>query len=229
VIFENELSNAYIRPIIFRGTGSLAVLPPEHVTVEVAIAAVPWGTYLGEEGLRNGIDVCVSTWHRQSSATNPILSKASGHYLNAQLIAGDASRNGYSEAIVVNANGTISEGSAENIFLIREGRIYTPDLTASILSGVTRDTVIHLAERLGFDVRQSSLPRDLLYLADEIFLTGTAAEITPVRSVDRLAVGTGRPGPITRAIQDAFFGLFDSSTEDEWGWLTPVTTSARMS
>ncbi len=218
VIVENQLESAYIRPLIYYGFGTLAVLPPEEMTAEVIIAAIRWGAYLGEEGLKNGIDVCVSSWSRMTSATNPVLSKAGGHYLNSQLVASDARRNGYAEAIVVN-NGLISEGSAENIFIVRDGVIFTPPLAAAILGGITRDSVMVLARELGFEIREQSLPRDLLYVSDEIFLTGTAAEITPVRSVDQLPVGNGKPGPITKALQSAFFGLFDGSTQDQWNWL----------
>ncbi len=222
VIVDNDLSSAYIRPIVFRGTGSLAVLAPEDISVEVVIAAIKWGSFLGENALTNGIDVCVSSWHRTTSASNPILSKAGGHYLNSQLIAEDARRGGFAEAVVVNADGTISEGSAENIFIVRDGVLYTPPITASILCGITRDSVMQLARCLDIEVREQSLPRDFLYLADEMFLTGTAAEVTPVSSVDRIAVGSGEPGPLTKKIQHAFFGLFSGETHDEWNWLDAV-------
>ncbi len=222
VIIDNDLKSAYIRPLIFRGFGSLAVNPPDDVSTDVVVAAIQWGSYLGEDGLRNGIDVCVSSWHRLTSASNPVLAKAGGHYLNSQLIADDARRNGYAEAIVVSTDGMISEGSAENIFMVRDGVVYTPPLSASILGGITRDSVMTLARWLGYEIREQLLPRDMLYIADEIFLTGTAAEITPVRSVDRMPVGEGRPGPITLAIQGAFFGLFNSTTEDRWHWLERV-------
>lgn len=222
IIAVNDLTSAYIRPIIFRGAGSLAVLPGDDVPVEVVIAAIEWGAYLGEDGLKNGIDVCVSSWNRMTSASNPILSKAAGHYLNSQLIAGDAKRGGYTEAIVVNANGTISEGSAENIFVVRDNKLMTPPVTASILHGITRDSALTLARALKIEVIESDLPREFLYLADEIFLTGTAAEITPVRSVDGIRVGDGKPGPITKQIQEKFFGLFTGETEDEWEWLATV-------
>ena len=221
VIRDNDLQSAYLRPLIYYGLGSLAVLPPEEMLADVVVAAIGWGAYLGDDGLKNGIDVCVSSWHRMTSASNPILAKAGGHYLNSQLVAADARRNGYAEAIVVN-DGLISEGSAENLFLVRDGVVYTPPLASSILGGITRDSIMKLAIQLGIEVRQEVLPRDLLYLADEVFLTGTAAEVTPVRSVDRLPVGDGQPGPITRALQTAFFGLFDGSTPDRWGWLDAV-------
>ncbi len=222
-ISENELKAAYIRPLIFRGAGPLGVVPGDDVPVEVMIAAMEFGTYLGDEGLKNGIDVCVSSWHRTTSASNPVLSKAGGHYLNSQLIGGEARRNDYVEGLAVTAGGMISEGSAENIFVIRDGIIFTPPLSAAILGGITRDAVMTLADDLGFEVRQETMPRDLLYLADEIFLTGTAAEVTPVRSVDRMEVGSGTRGPITEKIQTAFFGLFDGTTGDKYGWLDAVT------
>ena len=222
VVVDNDLSSAYIRPLVFRGTGSLAVLAPENISVEVMIAAIKWGSFLGENALTHGIDVCVSSWHRTTSASNPILSKAGGHYLNSQLIAEDSRRGGFAEAVVVNADGTISEGSAENIFIVRDGVLLTPPVTASILCGITRDSIMQLARSLDIEVREQSLPRDFLYLADEIFLTGTAAEVTPVRSVDRIVVGSGEPGPLTRKIQQAFFGLFSGETIDKWNWLDAV-------
>jgi branched-chain amino acid aminotransferase len=222
VVLDNGLGSAYIRPLVFRGCGSLGVLPSASHPVDVVIIGINWGNYLGEAGLRDGIDVCVSSWHRMTSASNPILSKAGGHYLNSQLIANDARRSNCVEAIVVNADGTISEGSAENVFVVRDGVLYTPPLSASILGGITRDSVITLARHLKIETVERNLPRDYLYIADEIFLTGTAAEVTPVRSVDGLPVGAGKPGEITKQIQRTFFGLFDGRTPDEWNWLTAV-------
>lgn len=224
-ISENGLSNAYIRPLIFLGAGSLGVVPNADVPVDVIVAAIEWGAYLGEEGITEGIDCCVSSWSRTTSAAIPVLAKAGGHYLNANLIGGEARRNGFTEGISVSANGTISEGSAENIFIVRDGVIYTPPLAASILGGITRDSAITIAQELGYEVIEQQLPRELMYIADEMFMTGTAAEITPVRSVDRIEVGSGSRGPITEAIQSTFFGLFDGSTSDQWDWLTPVTTT----
>jgi branched-chain amino acid aminotransferase len=189
---------------------------------EDIVAAMEFGAYLGEEGLKNGIDVCVSSWTRTTSAAMPVLSKAGGHYLNAQLIGGEARRNGFAEGISVTARGTISEGSAENLFVVRDGEIFTPPLSAAILGGITRDAVIHIAKDLGYTVTEAELPRELLYISDEVFFTGTAAEVTPVRSVDHIEVGSGSRGPVTEAIQSAFFGLFDGTTEDKWNWLDPV-------
>ena len=222
-ISENGLTSAYIRPLVFRGAGSLGVVPNDDVPVDVIIAAMEWGAYLGEEGMTKGIDCCVSSWSRTTSASIPVLAKAGGHYLNAQLIGGEARRNGYDEGISVSAAGTISEGSAENIFLVRDGKIFTPPLSASILGGITRDSAIVLARDLGYEVIEEQLPRELMYVADEMFMTGTAAEITPVRSVDRIEIGSGSRGPITEAIQAAFFGLFDGTTQDKRNWLERVS------
>lgn len=221
-IVKNDLKSAYIRPLIFLGAGSLGVVPNEDVPTDVIIAAFEWGSYLGEEGLKNGIDVCVSSWTRTTSAALPILSKAGGHYLNAQLIGGEARRNGFAEGISVTARGTVSEGSAENLFVVRDKVIYTPPLSAAILNGITRHSAIVLAEDLGFKVVEQEIPRELLYIADELFFTGTAAEVTPVRSVDGIEVGSGSRGPVTEAVQSAFFGLFDGTTQDKWNWLDPV-------
>lgn len=221
-IADNDLYNAYIRPLTFYGAGPLGVVPSDEVPVETIIVAFEWGAYLGEEGMTKGIDVCVSSWSRTTSSSIPVLAKAGGHYLNAMLIGGEARRHGYVEGISVSDKGMISEGSAENVFLVRDGVVYTPPLAAAILGGITRDSVITLAKHLGFEVVEQALPRELMYTADEMFLTGTAAEVTPVRSVDGIEVGCGSRGPITEKIQSAFFGLFDGTTKDEWGWLDPV-------
>ncbi|QEG24142.1 branched-chain amino acid transaminase [Mariniblastus fucicola] len=221
-IADNNLYNAYIRPLTFYGAGSLGVVPSADVPVETIIVAFEWGNYLGEEGMTKGIDVCVSSWSRTTSASIPVLAKAGGHYLNAMLIGGEARRHGYVEGISVTDKGTISEGSAENVFLIRDGVIYTPPLASAILGGITRASVMTLAKTMGLEVVEQALPRELMYTADEMFLTGTAAEVTPVRSVDGIEVGCGSRGPITEKLQSAFFGLFDGSTEDQWGWLDAV-------
>ncbi len=221
-ISENELTNAYIRPLTFFGAGSLGVVPSSDVPVETMIMAIEWGAYLGEEGLTQGIDVCVSSWSRTTSSSIPVLAKAGGHYLNAMLIGGEARRHGYVEGISVTDKGTVSEGSAENIFIVRDGVIYTPPLAAAILGGITRASIIEMARSAGMEVVEQQLPRELMYVADEIFFTGTAAEVTPVRSVDGIEVGSGSRGPITEKLQSAFFGLFDGTTEDKWGWLDPV-------
>jgi branched-chain amino acid aminotransferase len=221
VVRENGLQNAYIRPLVWRGYGEMG-LNPLRSPVEVMVAAMEWGAYLGAEGLEHGVDVHVSSWQRVAPNTLPAMAKAGGNYLSSQLIVMEAARNGYAEGIALDVHGWLSEGSGENLFLIRDGVIYTPPVTAALLPGITRDAVITLAQQLGYEVREQNLPREMLYLADELFFTGTAAEVTPIRSVDKLPVGSGKRGPITTAIQKAFFGLFSGETEDRWGWLTPA-------
>jgi len=223
VVVANKLTDgAYIRPIAFRGYGEIGLAPkPDHPT-EVSVAAWQWGTYLGADALENGVDVCISSWQRVAPNTIPALAKAGGNYLSSTLVSLEARENGFDEGIALAADGTVSEGAGENLFLVRDGIIYTPNVTAAILTGITRASVMTLAKDLGLEVVEQSLPREMLYIADEIFLTGTAAEITPVRSVDRIEVGTGTRGPITRQLQEAFFGLFNGSTKDKWGWLEPV-------
>lgn len=223
VVSANELVNgAYIRPIAFRGYGEPGLAPrPDH-RVDVAIAAWEWGAYLGAEGLEQGVDVCISSWQRVAANTIPALAKAGGNYLSGQLISTEAKRLGFAEGIALSTDGTISEGAGENVFVIKDGRILTPPSSSSILTGLTRDAVIKLAHRMGITVEEKSIPREALYLADEIFFTGTAAEVTPIRSVDRIEIGPGHRGPITKQLQDAFFGLFSGETEDIDGWLEPV-------
>ncbi|MBN8480285.1 MAG: branched-chain amino acid transaminase [Xanthomonadales bacterium] len=221
LIAANGLGSAYVRPIVFRGAGGLGVLPKAGSPVDVSIMALDWGAYLGD-ALEHGADVCVSSWNRPAPNTFPTWAKAGGNYLSSQLIAFEAQRGGYAEGIALGANGLLSEGAGENLFLVKRGRLLTPPTSAGILAGITRDSVIALAGDLGLAVEERDLPREALYSADEIFMTGTAAEITPVRSVDRKAVGAGKPGPVTRALQQAFFGLFDGRTPDTRGWLTHV-------
>ena len=220
-VARNGLNSAYLRPIAFYGNVGLGLTPPQ-VPVDVAIAAFEWGAYLGEDGLSNGVDVCVSSWSRLAPNTMPTGAKAGGNYLSSQLISMEAKRHGYHEGIAMDINGMISEGAGENLFVIRNGTIYTPPLSGCILPGLTRDTVMTFAKKFGYDVREELIARESLYLADEIFMTGTAAEVVPVRSVDRITVGNGARGPITEKIQAAFFGLFNGQTADEWGWLEPV-------
>ncbi|MFT3792455.1 MAG: branched-chain amino acid transaminase [Rudaea sp.] len=226
VVIANKMKSAYMRPLVFRGAGPLGVIPKEGTSVDVCIIAMEWGAYLGD-AIENGADVCVSSWHRAAPNTFPSWAKAGGNYLSSQLIGYEAKRHGYHEGIALGYNGLLSEGAGENLFLIRNGKITTPSTSASILAGITRDTVITLAAKLGYEVAERDLPREALYTADEVFMVGTAAEVTPVRSVDRKPVGEGKPGPITKAIQKSFFGLFDGTTRDEWGWLTPVTTETK--
>ncbi|NCB57863.1 MAG: branched-chain amino acid transaminase [Gammaproteobacteria bacterium] len=222
IVTKNGMKSAYLRPLAFIGNVGLGVLPKSD-KVEVMIGALPWGAYLGDDALANGVDVMVSSWSRLAPNTIPTGAKAGGNYLSSQLIAREARRNGYVEGIALDTNGYISEGSGENLFIIKNGVLYTSPATSGILPGITRDTIMTLARELGYTIREESLQREALYLADEIFMCGTAAEITPVSSVDRMQIGEGRRGPITEAIQKSFFGLFNGETEDKWGWLTPVS------
>lgn len=219
---ENGLGACYIRPIALRGYGDVGVLPQNN-PVETYIACYPWGRYLGEEGLNDGVDVCVSSWNRIAPNTLPALSKAGANYMNSQLIRMEAHINGYAEGIALDEAGYVSEGSGENLFVVRDGKMLTPPLGASVLPGITRDTVIKIAGQLGIQIIETIIPRELLYIADEVFFTGTAAEVTPIRSVDRIPVGPGHRGPITEQIQKRFFSIVKGDAKDEFGWLTPIT------
>jgi len=220
IVRENDLQAAYIRPVAYLGYGEMGPASSD-VKSETAIAAFPWGAYLGEEGMKNGIDVAVSSWRRFAPGTIPAGVKAGGNYLSSRLISMEAKEKGYAEGIGLSHDGTVSEGAGENLFVVHKGRIITPPAASSILAGITRETVCVLAAKAGYEVVEQALPREMLYAADEIFLTGTAAEITPVRSVDNLSVGNGER-PVTSKLQKMFFGLFNGETEDEWGWLDPV-------
>jgi branched-chain amino acid aminotransferase len=223
VILENQLTDgAYIRPIAFRGYGEMGVAGNINEPASCSIAAWEWGSYLGDGGLENGVDVCISSWQRVAPNTVPTLAKAGGNYLSSILITLEARRLGFTEGIALNSAGFVSEGAGENLFLVQDGKIYTPPVAASILAGLTRDTVFKLANACGLTIIEQDIPRELLYIADEVFLTGSAAEITPVRSVDKIQVGDGRRGPITEQLQKQFFGLFDGSVNDRWGWLEPI-------
>ncbi|MFQ2203411.1 branched-chain amino acid transaminase [Aeromonas hydrophila] len=222
VVRENGLKGGYLRPLAFVGNVGLGLHPPLDAKADLMVAALPWGAYLGEEGLKNGVDVCVTSWNRLAPNTIPTGAKAGGNYLSSQLISREAKRNGFAEGLALDVNGYLSEGAGENLFLVKNGVLFTPPATAAILPGITRDTIMTLARDLGYEVREQALPREALYVADEIFMTGTAAEVTPVRSVDRMKVGAGCRGPVTEQLQNAFFGLFNGQTEDKWGWLTPV-------
>jgi branched-chain amino acid aminotransferase len=223
VIRENKLfDGAYLRPIVYRGYGEMGVAGDIEEPARCSIAAWQWGSYLGEGGLEKGVDVCVSSWQRVAPNTVPALAKAGGNYLSSALVTLEARRLGFAEGIALNTAGFVSEGAGENLFVVQDGKIYTPPIAASILCGLTRDTVIKLAGTMGLEVIEQDIPRELLYIADEVFLTGSAAEVTPVRSVDKINVGAGKRGPITEKIQRKFFGLFDGSTADEWGWLEPM-------
>ena len=224
VVLENGLlDGAYIRPIAYRGYGEMGVAGDPDAPAECSIAAWEWGSYLGEGGLENGVDVCMSSWQRVAPNTLPTMAKAGGNYLSSILVTLEARRLGFTEGIALNSEGYISEGAGENLFLVKDGVLYTPPASASILCGLTRDMVIKFAESIGLRLLEQNIPREMLYIADEVFLTGTAAEITPVRSVDRIEVGNGSRGPITETFQNQFFGLFDGSTKDIWGWLEPIS------
>jgi branched-chain amino acid aminotransferase len=230
-IFETIRANGfdacYIRPIIYRGLGALGVNPFKS-PVEVIIAVWKWGQYLGEDAVTNGVDVCVSSWNRMAPNTFPAMAKATGNYLNSMLIKMEAIVNGYTEGIALDSGGRLSEGSGENLFLVYGGRILTPPLAGTILPGITRDTVITLARDAGYIVVEQQIAREMLYIADEVFFTGTAAEITPVRSVDRIPVGAGTRGPVTERLQKEFFALLDGDVQDRYGWLTPIPVEARV-
>jgi branched-chain amino acid aminotransferase len=218
-IRANGFKACYIRPLVYRGYGALGV-NPFTCPVDVAIFVWPWGAYLGPEALERGVSVCVSSWNRMAPNTLPSLAKCCGNYANSQLIRVEADLAGYDEGIALDASGYVSEGSGENIFVVRDGILLTPPLSASILPGITRTIVIAIAKELGYPVREEMIPREMLYLADELFFTGTAAEVTPIRAVDKIEVGTGRRGPMTTAIQSRFLQMVSGEIPDEHGWLT---------
>jgi branched-chain amino acid aminotransferase len=221
LIERNDLNSCYIRPMVLRGYGAAGMLPVGCPT-ETWIACWPWGTYLGEGALENGVDVCVSSWNRPEPNTYPSLAKAVGHYNNAQLIKMEAVANGYVEAIALGPDGLISEGSGQNLFLVRDGTLYTPGVDGTILQGITRATMLQIAADMGIRTEQKPLPREMLYTADELFFTGTAAEVTPIRSVDRISIGTGRAGEITLKLQRRFMEIVHGRVADDHGWLTHV-------
>ncbi len=221
VLQANQHPSAYIRPLVFRGYETLGV-DGRSCPVEAILATVPWGRYLGPEAIEQGVDVQVSSWRRMAPDTLNAMAKIGGQYVNSQNIVMEAKDNGFTEGIALDINGYVSEGSGENIFVVYKGELFTPPFANSILGGITRDCAITIAQDLGYDVREMTLTREMLYLADEIFFTGTAAEITPVRSVDRMPVGEGKRGPITQAIQEVFFGIVEGTLPDKWNWLTPV-------
>ncbi len=192
--------------------------------VDVYVACWEWGKYLGPEAMAEGVDVCVASWTRIAPNTLPALAKAGANYMNSQLIKMEAMANGYCEGIALDSNGYVSEGSGENLFVVRDGKLLTPPLGASVLPGITRDTIVILAKDLGIPVVETIIPRELLYIADEVFFTGTAAEVTPIRSIDRITVGKGSRGPVTERIQKEFFAIVEGKTNDRHGWLSPVET-----
>lgn len=225
VIENNGVAPCYIRPIAMRGYGEIGVNPVGS-PIDVFIANFPWGKYVA--GGHGGADVCISSWNRLAPNTMPALAKAGANYMNSQLIRMEADINGYAEGIALDVNGLVSEGSGENVFVVRNGVLYTPPLANSALSGITRDSVLTIARHLGMSVVEQSIPREMLYIADEVFFTGTAAEVSPIRSIDRILVGDGNPGPITKQVADEFFGIANGLRPDRFGWLTPVKVDAQM-
>ncbi|MEO8215732.1 MAG: branched-chain amino acid transaminase [Acidobacteriota bacterium] len=221
VINANDFDECYLRPLVYRGFQSLGVYPGK-CPVDICIGAWKWGKYLGEEALENGVDVCVSSWNRMAPNTFPALAKATANYMNSILIRSEAEADGYSEGIALDVQGYVSEGSGENVFLIKKNILYTPPLGASILAGITRDSIITIARDLGYEVVQSLIPREMLYIADEVFFCGTAAEVTPIRSIDRIKIGSGQRGVITERIQTRYFETIRGEVADVHGWLTYV-------
>jgi len=222
LIESNGIAPCYIRPIVIRGYGEIGV-NPKGSPVEVYIANFPWGKYVAGTG---GADVCISSWNRLAPNTMPALAKAGANYMNSQLIRMEADTNGYVEGIALDVNGLVSEGSGENVFVVRNGVLYTPLLANSALSGITRDSVLTIARHLGLSVTEQPIPREMLYIADEVFFTGTAAEVTPIRSIDRILVADGKTGEITKKIADEFFAIANGLKPDRFGWLTPVKVNA---
>ena len=217
----NKMEECYIRPVVYRGYSELGVNPLKN-PINSFIVVWEWGKYLGPEALEQGVDVCVSTWNRIAPNTLPALAKAGANYMNSQLIKMEALLGGYSEGIALDTNGYVSEGSGENLFFVMNGKLYTTPIGASVLPGITRDTVILLAKEMGLEVTEQLIPREMLYIADELFFTGTAAEISPIRSVDKIQIGEGKRGPITKKLQDIFFKHLKAEVEDKHGWLTFV-------
>ncbi len=227
-IAANRLEACYIRPVLYRGAGQLGVNPLGS-PVEASIMVWDWGKYLGQEALEQGVDVCVSSWTRMAPNTIPAMAKSAANYMNSQLIKVEAVKGGFAEGIALDSNGHVSEGSGENLFAVFKGRLVTPPLVSSVLPGITRDTVLTLAGKVGVPIEEKALPREALYLADELFFTGTAAEVTPIRSVDRQTIGRGRRGPVTESLQKAFFDVIEGRAADEHGWLTFVPEPAHVS
>ncbi len=218
---KNNFEECYIRPVVFRGLGEFGV-NPLNSPIETYIMTWYWGQYLGPEALEKGVEVQVASWNRFSPNTLPALAKAGANYMNSQLIKMEAIANGYVEGIALDTYGYVSEGSGENIFIVRDNIIYTPPMCASVLPGITRHSIIKLAKDHGFKVREEMIPREILYIADEVFFTGTAAEITPICSIDKIQIGNGKRGPITKKLQETFFGILSGKKEDNRGWLQYV-------
>ncbi|HKK94501.1 MAG TPA: branched-chain amino acid transaminase [Longimicrobiales bacterium] len=220
-VARNGLRDCYVRPMVLRGYGAIG-LDARPSPIETYVACWPWGTYLGPEALQQGVDICTSSWMRAHPNTFPVAAKAAGNYLNAQLIKSEAIANGYAAGVAVSPSGLISEGGGQNIFLVRDDLLITPFLDGSSLRGITRDAVVTIAHDLGYEVREQHVPRESLYIADELFFTGTATEVTPIRSVDRIEIGEGKAGPVSLAIQERYFQLVRGEVEDPHGWRTVV-------
>lgn len=221
-IQANRLKECYIRPIVYRGYGALGVDPFPN-PIDCAVLVWEWGKYLGEGALEKGVDVKVSTWQRMAPNSFPALAKTGANYMNSQLIKMEAKLDGYAEGIALNIRGHISEGSGENIFLVMNGHIYTPPLSSSVLPGITRDSVISLARDIGYKVIEETIPREMLYIAEEVFFTGSAAEITPIRSIDKIQIGVGQRGPVVKRLQEEFFGILRAEKPDKFEWLTYIS------
>ena len=221
VVVRNKMEACYIRPMVVRGYGASGMVPFES-PIDVYVPCWPWGAYLGDDALENGVDACVSSWNRMAPNTVPSLAKIAGNYLSGQLVKMEALTNGFAEGIALGPGGTVSEGSGQNVFLVSNGTLITTPLDGTLLGGITRASIIELAGREGIPVREQQIPREMLYTADEVFFTGTAAELTPVRSVDRIAVGAGKPGPVTKHVQKAFLDIAHGRADDTFGWLTHV-------
>jgi branched-chain amino acid aminotransferase len=228
VVAASGLDECYLRPLAIRGYGSPGV-NPLNSPVEVFVMAWGWGAYLGDHGMANGVDACISSWHRMEPNTFPSFAKAGGNYLSAQLMKMEAIKNGYDEAIALGPSGMISEGSGQNIFVVRDNVLITPQLDGTFLPGITRDAVIRIARDAGIEVREHAIPREFIYIADEAFFTGTAAEITPIRTVDKINVGDGKVGRVTKMIQDRLLGIARGKYEDLYGWRHPVRVEAGVS
>jgi branched-chain amino acid aminotransferase len=226
LVRANGVWPCYVRPIVFRGYGEAGVHPLKSPT-EVYIANYPWGKYLGGDA-NEGVDVCVSSWTRLAPNTLPVMAKSGANYMNSQLIKMEATINGYVEGIALDTHGYVSEGSGENVFVVRHGGLQTSPLGNSVLPGITRDSVLQIARELGIPVVEQGIPREMLYIAEEAFFTGTAAEVTPIRSVDRISVGKGATGPVTKAIQKEFFAIIRGEKPDRFGWLTPVGVGSKQ-
>ena len=226
LVRENNVWPCYIRPIVLRGYGEAGVNPFKS-PIEVYIVNYPWGKYLGQDP-DEGVDVCVSSWTRIAPNTLPAMAKSGANYMNSQLIKMEAIINGYVEGIALDANGYLSEGSGENLFVVRNGNLYTAPLGNSVLPGITRDSVIRIARDLKVTIVEQPIPRELLYIADEVFFSGTAAEITPIRSVDKITVNQGVVGPVTKAIQKEFYGIINGTEPDRYHWFTPVPVKANQ-